>query len=237
MKKYTYLIIDDNPLDRVAAGYHLKKYPFLQHKASLTSAKEGLSYLEKNKVDILFLDIDMPGMSGIEFLKKVKDDVICSVFITSHSEFALEGFELKAFDFLVKPLIEERVDECLNRLEEYLDIQLKAKLFEHSFRDDSILIKEGSKYISVRFCDVVYLEALKDYTRINMLNKKKSTIYGNLGTILNDDNFKHFIRIHKSYAIQKNFIQEIKSNEILLVNGVKLPLGLSYRRNLLDILT
>lgn len=237
MKKYTYLIVDDSPLDRVAAGYHLKKYPFLHHKASLPSAKEGLAYLEKNSVDILFLDIDMPEMSGIELLKKVKDNVLCSVFITSHSEFALEGFELKAFDFLVKPLAEERVDECMSRLEEYLDIKLKAKLFEHSFKDDSILIKEGAKYVSVRFCDVVYLEALKDYTRINMLNKKKSTIYGNLGTILSDGNFKHFIRIHKSYAIQKNFIQEIKSNEILLVNGVKLPLGLSYRKNLLDILT
>lgn len=237
MKKYRYLIVDDDDMDRLATGFYLKSYPFLEHNASFSSSIDGLKYLENNEVEILFLDIDIPEVNGIEFLEKVKDKNMCTIFITSHTEFALDGFELKAFDYIVKPLDKERFDVCIRRLKEYLDVKMKAELFEYSFKDDSILVKEGYNYVTIRPYEVIYLEALKDYTKIVLLNKKNATVHGNLGTMLNNENFQHFIRIHKSYAIHKKYIQMVKANEIVLINNITLPIGQNYKKNLLETLT
>jgi len=237
MKRYQYLIIDDDDMDRLATNYYLKNYPYIEHKASFSSSKDGLNYLLNNKIDILFLDIDMPGMNGLELLKKIGDKVMCVIFITSHSEFAIEGFDMQAFDYIIKPLEQKRFDACMGRLKEYLDLKLKAELFEHSFKSQSILIKEGCNYVSIQPYEIIYLEALKDYTKIISLNKKLTTIHGNLGTTLKNENFKHFIRIHKSYAIQKTYIQTVKANEVVLVNDITLPLGQNYKKDLIEALS
>lgn len=237
MKRFKYIIVDDDNMDRLATSFYLKNYTFLENTASFSSSIDALKYIENNKVDILFLDIDIPKMNGLEFLKRVGDKVICSIFITSHSEFALEGFELKAFDFIIKPLVQERFDQCINRLKEYLELKMKAELFEYSFKKDSILVKVGYNYVTIQPYEVVYLEALKDYTKIMLLNKKNVTVHGNLGAMLNNDNFSDFIRIHKSYAIQRKYIQMIKATEIVLVNNITIPIGQNYKKKLLEILT
>jgi len=237
MKIYKYMIIDDDDMDRLATSFYLKNYSFLEHKASFSSSKDGLEYIKNNHVDILFLDIDIPEINGLEFLKMVSDEVLCAVFITSHPEYAIDGFDLNAFDYIVKPLSKERFDSCAVRLKEYLDLKLKADLFEHSFKNDSIMVKEGYNYVTIRPYEVMYLEALKDYTKIVLLDKKNTTVHGNLRTMLNNDNFKDFIRIHKSYAVQKKYIKGIKANEITLINEVILPIGQNYKKILLDTLT
>lgn len=239
MKKneYKYLIIDDDDMDRLATGYYLKKYPFLEHKASFSTSKNALEYLKNNEVDILFLDIDMPDINGIDFLRMVKEKVQCTIFITSHPEFAVEGFELNALDYIVKPLEKERFDECVYRIKDYLEMQYKAELFGHSFDSDSIMIKEGYNYVTFRPYEVVCLEALKDYTKIVMLDKKTITVHGNLRSMLNSDNFKDFVRIHKSYAVQKKYIKEIKANEMKLVNNMVLPIGQIYKKEILALLS
>ncbi|MEN9919876.1 MAG: hypothetical protein RL662_2312 [Bacteroidota bacterium] len=237
MRKYTYLIVDDDDMDRLANSFYLKNYSFLEHNASFSSSRAALNYLEHNNIDILFLDIEIPEISGIEFLKTIKNKPLATVFITSHPEFSIEGFELQAFDYIIKPLGQDRFDICVNRLKSHLDLKMKAELFESSFKNESILLKEGYNHVSIQPYEIVYLEALKDYTKIVLLNKKSITIHGNLGTVLNDENFKNLIRIHKSYAVQQKYIQIIKSNEIVLVNDLVLPLGQSYKKNLLDTIT
>lgn len=237
MKRFKYIIVDDDDIDRLASNFYLKSCSFLEHAASFSSSVNALRYIEDNEVDILFLDIDIPEINGIDFLRRVEDKVICAVFITSHSEFALEGFELKAFDYIVKPLVQDRFDRCIKRLKEYLELKMKAELFECSFKADTILLKEGYNYVSIQPYEVIYLEALKDYTKIVLLNKKNITVHGNLGTMLNNDYFKDFIRIHKSYAIQKKYIQFIRANEIVLVNDIVIPIGQNYKKKLLEILT
>jgi len=237
MRRFKYIIVDDDDIDRLATSFYLKNYQFLEHTASFSSSVDALKYIESNDVNILFLDIDMPEINGIEFLKRVGDKVMCAIFITSHSEFALEGFELSAFDYIVKPLAQERFDRCIKRLQEYLELKMKAELFEYSFKNESIIVKEGYNYVTIQPYEVVYLEALKDYTKIILLNKRNVVVHGNLRTMLSSDNFRDFIRIHKSYAIQKKYIQMIKANEIVLINNITIPIGQNYKKNLLENLT
>jgi len=237
MRKYSYIIIDDDDMDRIAINFYLKNHIFLEHKVSFSNTKDAYNYLENNQIDIIFTDIDMPGMNGLELQRRIKNRSLVTIFITSHPEFAVEGFELEAFDYILKPLKEERFDNCINRLKEYIDIKLKAAMFENSFRDGSVLIKKGREHTGIQLNDIVYLEALKDYTKLIKYDSKSVTIHGNLASILRDKHFSNFIRIHRSYAVQKNYIHLIKSNKIVLNNGVNIPLGLYYRDNLMEILS
>lgn len=237
MSVYKYLIVDDDDMDRLTTSYYLRKYPFLEHKASFSSSKDALNYLENNEVEVLFLDIDIPDMNGMDFFKIVKDNVKCIILITSHPEFAVDGFDLNAFDYIIKPLSKERFDECISRLKEYLELQYKVSLFEDSFGSDSIMVKEGYHYVKLRPYEVVYLEALKDYTKIVLLDKKTTTVHGNLRGMLNNDNFKDFVRIHKSYAVQRRYIKAIKANEMTMINDIVIPIGQNYKKDLLNLLT
>lgn len=237
MKKYKYVIIEDDDIDRIATNFYLKKYPFFVHQASFSESKAGLAYLKENKIDIVFMDIDMPELNGMDLQKKIRNTSIDTIFITSHPEYAIEGFEQNAFDYIIKPLNEQRFDKCIKRLKEYLDIKLKAKIFESSFKKGNILIKQGREYITVQPHQMVYLEALKDYTKIVLYDNSYSVIHGNLGSILKEENYRNFIRCHRSYAVQKNYISKIKTNEIILANNTILPLGQFYKEEIFTQLT
>lgn len=237
MKKYNYIIIDDDDIDRIAVNFYLKNYPFLEHRVSFSNANDAFSYLENNSIDLIFLDIDMPGMNGLEFQGKMKSDLSTTIFITSHPEFAVEGFELEAFDYIVKPIKEERIDKCIKRLEEYLKIKLKAKLFENSFKEGAVMVKQGRDITGIKLNEIVYIEALKDYSRLITFDGKTVTIHGNLAATLRNENFSGFIRVHRSFAVQKNYINLIRTSEIVLNNEAVIPLGLHYRENLINALS
>ncbi|HCO68717.1 MAG TPA: DNA-binding response regulator [Dysgonomonas sp.] len=228
MKKYSYVIIDDDDMDRLMVSFYLKIYPFLEQKATFSTSSDGIHYLQNHEVDIVFLDIEMPGINGIELQRRILNSA-CSIFITSHPEFALEGFELDAFDYILKPLDSDRFNKCIGRLKEYLDLKYKAELFEEGFKEETFLVKKGREHIGISPNEITYLEALKDYTKFVSYENKTTTIHGNLGNILRDERFRHFIRIHRSYAIQRKYIHTVKTNEILLTTGAVLPIGKYYR--------
>lgn len=233
--KYSYVIIDDNDIDRTILSFYLKEFYALENKASFSNPNDGLFFFENNNVDVLFLDIEMPQLDGVSFLKKVQDKTKCAVFITSYPDYALESYELKAFDYIIKPLTKERISSCVFNIKEHLDTMYKAAMYERSFKKSSVLLKSGTNHVPVNLSDIQYLEGLKDYTRIKLLNEKIIVIHGNIGSIITtDENFSEFVRIHKSYAIHPAQIQMIKSTEIVLTTGSKLPLGASYKKKLLD---
>lgn len=237
MKKYKYIVVDDDDLDRLSLCYYLKDHPFLEYKAAFSSSEEALDYILNNDIDIAFLDIDMPGISGIEMQKQIKEKVLCTIFCTSYSEFAVEGFNLEVFDYIVKPLSKERLDISVKRLSEYMELNKKVQLFDASFKDGSVIVKEKNKSVGIRIYDIVYLEALKDYTKLISNNRVHTTVHSNIGALLRTDDFKHFIRIHKSYAIQKNYIGKITATQVEMTNGILLPVGQSYKKEFLEILS
>jgi DNA-binding LytR/AlgR family response regulator len=230
MKKYTCIIIDDDEIDRLTVLSFAKKFPILDILGVFDSAEEALPFIEKQKVDILFLDIDMPELNGIEFRKQAMEIPVC-IFITAHPEHAVESFQIETLDFIVKPLKLERFAQTVNRIEEFMEVRLKASLFEASIGGDTIYIKEGHDQTKVKLHEILYLEALKDYTLI-ITDKKRHCVLSSIGNLLKEDHFQSFIRIHRSYAVQKQFIQKMNSTEIILNNNITIPVGRSYKENL-----
>lgn len=229
-KKYTCIIIDDDEIDRLTVVSFAKKFPVLDILGVFESAEEALSFIDTQNIDILFLDIDMPGLSGIEFRKKALEIPVC-IFITAHPEHAVESFEIETLDFIVKPLKLDRFAQTVSRIEEFMEVKLKASLFEASIGGDTIYIKEGHEQTKVKLHEILYLEALKDYTLI-ITNKKRHCVLSSIGNLLKEDHFQSFIRIHRSFAVQKQFIQKVNSSEIILNNDIAIPVGRSYKENL-----
>lgn len=229
-KKYTCIIVDDDEIDRLTVLSFAKKFPVLDILGVFESAEEALPFIDTTDIDILFLDIDMPGLSGIEFRKKALEIPVC-IFITAHPEHAVESFEIETLDFIVKPLKLDRFAQTVSRIEEFMEVKLKASLFEASIGGDTIYIKEGHEQTKVKLHEILYLEALKDYTLI-ITNKKRHCVLSSIGNLLKEDHFQSFIRIHRSFAVQKQFIQKVNSSEIILNNDISIPVGRSYKENL-----
>ncbi|MFH6998195.1 LytR/AlgR family response regulator transcription factor [Flavobacterium sp. FlaQc-57] len=229
-KKYSCVIIDDDEIDRLTVLSFAKKFAVLDILGVFESAEDALQFIGKEKVDILFLDIDMPGLNGIDFRKQTLEIPIC-IFITAHPEHAVESFQIETLDFIVKPLKLDRFAQTVSRIEEFMEVRLKASLFEASIGGDTIYIKEGHEQTKVKLHEILYLEALKDYTLI-ITDKKRHCVLSSIGNLLKEDHFQSFIRIHRSYAVQKQFIQKINSTEIILNNNISIPIGRSYKENL-----
>lgn len=232
---YKCVIVDDNEIDRLTVASFTKQFPELHLLKSFSNAKEAELYLAKEPIDILFLDIDMPSTSGIELRKKLKNVPVC-IFITSHPEFAVEGFEVDALDYIIKPLKQERFSKTVNRITMYLDTKTKSSLFETTIGGDTIFLKEGRNHIKVKLHDVVYLEALKDYTLVVTAQKKYCVLSG-IGKLLEEEHFKSFIRIHKGFAVQKQYVEEFDVNRVVLHNKMIVPIGKSYRKKVSFLLT
>ena len=231
---YSCFIVDDNAIDRLSTVSYTRKYSFLKIGGVFDSAQEALDAAEKNPPAVLFLDIDMPEFSGLELRRRLEKVPAC-IFITAYPEYALQGFELNALDFLVKPIRAERFEQTMNRLQFFLETYYKADLLDHSLNEHSLFIKDGHEHIKIQFYDILYLEALKDYTGI-ITQERKYCVLTPLGNLIKEKPFQSFIRIHRSYAVQKNYIRRISSKNVM-VNQVMLPVGRSYRDALDQLLT
>jgi two-component system, LytTR family, response regulator len=228
-KIFKCIIVDDDEIDRLTTHSFCKQYPLIQVIGSFSSAIDALNFAHRNEIDIMFLDIDIPDINGIELKKQLSHIPVC-IFVTSHPEFAVESFEVSVLDFIVKPLKADRFATAISRAENYLSISQKASLLDHTLGGDTLFIKDGYNHFKIQLHDIIYLEALKDYTGIITANKKYSVLTP-LGNLLKEPTFKNFVRIHRSYAVQKHFVTKISSKDVL-INNVTLPVGRSYKEAL-----
>lgn len=234
MKTWKCLIVDDEDVDRLMVVSFAKRFPELEIVGSCRSAEEAMPMLEKNEIDVMFLDVDMPGDNGLDLRRKAAAVPAC-IFITGHAEHAVETYELNALDFIVKPLRFERFQKAMERVNEYMSVHEKAALFDLNFGHDSITIKEGHDQVRVNLSDIICLEALKDYTLL-VTARKKYCIWSNLGALLKQPLFENFMRIHKSFAIKPQFVTRVTATEVEL-NGIhKVPVGRSYKDNVKTLL-
>lgn len=230
MEKLRCIIVDDDEIDRLTVLSYAKKFSQLEVVGVFASAKEAFPILQKNKIDVLFLDIDMPDESGLELRKKAADVPVC-IFITAHPEHAVESFEVDTLDFIVKPLKLDRFSQTIKRIEEFMEIKQKALLFESSIGGDTIYIKEGHEQTKVKLHDILYLEALKDYTLL-VTSQKRHCVLSSIGNLLKEPHFQSFIRTHRSFAVQKQYVKKILTNEVVLNNDVLIPIGRSHKESL-----
>ena len=230
MKQYNCIIVDDDEIDRLTITSFVKRFPNFSILGIFDNAKDAGAILSTQEIDVLFLDIDMPGESGLELRKKAQNVPVC-IFITAHPEHAVESFQLETLDFIVKPLKFDRFSQTVQRIEEFMEVREKAALYESSIGGDAIYIKEGHEQIKVKLHEIIYLEALKDYTLL-ITEKKRYCGLSTLGSLLYTDNFMSFIRVHRSFAVQKQRVKKISSTEIEMDSSATVPVGRSFKDNL-----
>lgn len=228
------IAIDDEPLALDLVEDFVRKVPYLEFSGRCDSAFEAIELITEIKPDILFLDINMPHLSGIEFIKTL-DNLPMVIFTTAYPEHALEGFEVNAVDYLVKPFAFNRFVRATNKaLELY---QLKNSIPTEQLKDtistenisDFLMIKVEYSTVKIRFSDIKYIEGVKDYLKIKTKEKSyltKST-FKNILEKLPSDNF---IRVHKSYIIAINQIESIERFRIKILEKL-IPVGDHYKEN------
>lgn len=221
-----YIIVDDSDTDRMLLEAYASSDKSLQLQGSFEHPLEAAALINEYPPDLLFLDVEMPLVNGIEFLRSLKSPPLC-IFITSHPDFAIEAFELYALDYILKPITELRLQHAITRAKTFLDIKQKALKYEHSIEQDTVIIHEGFETHRVLLSDILYLEALKDYTRI--FTKKRTYItLGNLSRTLESFNIPLFARVHRSYAVNSRRIESFIENNIFIEN-TQIPIGKTYR--------
>lgn len=234
MRKYNCIIVDDDEVARLKVISIARLFPALHIVNHFSSAASALAVIEEAPIDILFLDIDMPAITGLELRKKLMAIPIC-VFITSHPEHAVESFALDTFDYLIKPLQLERFRQTMTRIEEFMHVRQKAALYESSFGDDFIYVKEGYERIKVKLYEVSHIEALKDYS-ILVTAHKRYCVLSSIGNLLKESHFKSFVRIHRSFAVQRQFVERVGTQNLTLTNQMSLPIGQSFKSHVAAVL-
>lgn len=220
MDKYTCIIIEDEPLALEKTKDFVGKVPFLQLSATFDNALTGLAYLNNNKVDILFLDINMDELTGIELLQssKINSQVIIT---TAYQEYALKGYELQITDYLLKPFSFNRFLQAVNKAQENI---------VHRTSDphpDFIFVKTENRLEKIMLNEIVYIEGMRDYLRIHTVNKK-------LMTLQNFSEFEKLIpsslvcRVHKSYMVALNKIESIERSRIKIADQM-IPISETYK--------
>lgn len=228
------LIVDDEPLAQNVIQQYAKKLPDLIIISVCSDAICASKVIRETPVDLLFLDINMPKLTGVSFLKNL-DNPPLVIFTTAYSEYALEGFELNAVDYLKKPFSFERFCKAYFRAEELLVLKQNKPLSENfNLKADFLFIRSDKKTIKVKFSDIYYIEGLGDYIKIHLANKK---IVTNLSMKKFIDLLpqKHFYRIHKSFIISLDKIESVEGN-MVKTNNVKLPIGNSYRLDFIQLI-
>ncbi len=226
-----YIIVDDEPLAREGMELNCEQVPFLHKLAEFDNAISATEFLSKNEVDLIFLDIEMPGLSGLDFIKSLKTKpniILC----TAYPQYALESYELDVIDYLVKPIKFERFYKAVVKVQEYMELNEKPKADIDVYQESFMYIKSDRQYIKVFYDEVIYIKGMKDYVVIHTKEKKYMTSM-NVKTILSQLPQDRFARISKSYIIQVKNILSIGTDTIFTADQ-ELPLGPSYKEDFID---
>ena len=217
------IAIDDEPIALDIIRSHAGKVPFLDLKATFTDAFQALEYLQKESVDLLFLDIKMPDISGIDFFNSLSKKPLV-IFTTAYTEHAVTSFELDAVDYLLKPFSLSRFIKGCNKAFELYNFRNDSQKADHLY------VKTGYEQIKVMYEDILYLEAAGNY--VNFVLKDKTILSrSTFNEAINQLPADKFIRIHRSYLVSVNKVDKMEKHQ-LTINKDRIPVGEAYSQNL-----
>lgn len=239
------IIVDDEPLALDVLETYISRMPDLHLVARCQNAFEANEALKMHEVDLMFLDIQMPQLTGIEFLKTLARPPMV-IFTTAYSQYAVEGFELNAIDYLMKPISMDRFMKAVNKAQEQYDLHhgegdktpIEATPTPDPDAPDYIFVKSDKKLIRVKFSEILYIEGLKDYVIIKLENTRVISLQ-TMKSLEDKLPVSQFVRIHRSYIVSMDKIHAIVGNmvEIIEKNAPKhLPIGKNYRDELLEMI-
>ena len=225
MNRFKCLIIDDEPLAQNVIENYLKEFSFIELVARCENALTALEWMKKQKIDLIFLDISMPFISGLNFIKTLQNPPAV-ILTTAHKEFAVESYELNVLDYLLKPISFERFLKAINKL----DIQASEparRAHEETSNDVFIYVKSEKKNLKILLNEILFIESLKDYIKIHLQNKTTVITQVQISAIeqrLPDS----FLRIHRSFIVAKDKVTAYTQHD-LEIGKHQIPIGRSYK--------
>lgn len=230
------IIIDDEPLAREGMQMLIAKTPNLNLLGSFGTTFDATEILKSKTIDLIFLDINMPEMNGLDFVKTLTQSPMI-IFATAYPQYAIDSYELDAIDYLLKPIRFDRFAKAVNKAQDYLSLLDTKDVNENviqSVESEFIFVKADKKLFKIFFEDILYIEGLKDYVIIHIQNKKIMTAM-NLKTIFDQLPNAKFSRISKSYIVNYNHISSIDTFNVYMKNDTELPLGNSFKDDFLKV--
>lgn len=225
------IIVDDEPMAREILENHLSKISTIEVVDSCKSAIEAFNVISTEKIDLIFLDINMPEISGLSFAKSINKNIKI-IFTTAYREYAVDGFDLQAVDYLLKPISFERLLQGVNKYfnESTTVQQEETKEIVHE-KSDSIFVRSDRKMIKINFSEILFIESLSDYIKIHLKDKNvvtRETISNIEAKLPQHD----FLRVHRSYIVALNSIDSFTS-ELVEMGKKQIPISRSYKDGVL----
>ncbi len=228
--KYKCLIVDDEQLARLLLQEYVAKIPMLEVKGVCKNPLEAMEVLQSENIDIMLLDIQMPELTGVEFIKTLQNKPAI-IFTTAYSEYALEGYQLDVIDYLVKPFPFERFIQAINKATNYIDLMRNAENGGDDNNSSYLFLHSDRKIYKVNLNDIQYIEGLKEYVSY-FTKDKRIIVLQSLKSIEESLPSDRFIRVHRSYIIPIAKIKSLEGNEIS-IGDKKIPIGRKYRDEVL----
>lgn len=216
------IVVDDEPLARSLLEDHIAEVPILEHVGSFRNAMDAFAFLNKNQVDVIFLDIQMPKLTGFDFLKSIQNPPKV-ILTTAYREYALDSYEFGIVDYILKPITFDRFFKAVNKLQlSNLELDKPSKTSDV----ESIFVYANKKQIKIELEDVLYIESLKDYVKIHFLDKKV-VVKEQLSQLLSRLP-QTFLRVHRSYIVNTKKISAFTAKDIE-IGTIEIPIGGTYK--------
>lgn len=227
------IIVDDEPIARLGMKNLIEQFSELELLGSFINTAKAADFMEKNQIDLVFLDIQMPGISGLEFASSIPRNTLI-IFTTAYSEYAVEGFETDAIDYLLKPIELDRFRKAVNKALMYHNLLKNEKTEIKNTEKTLFFVKSERRFVKILFDDILYIEGLKDYIVIVTDEKRiitKTTMKA-VSEMLPVDNF---VRANKSYIVNINKVEAYDNNDIFIQDN-EIALSPKYKQNILKFL-
>ena len=213
------IAIDDEPIALKVIENFCHEIETISLEKTFSNAEDGLKYLKKFPTDIIFLDIEMPNLNGIDLYKQIKQNTLV-IFITSRADYAVEGFNLNALDYLLKPFTFERFKQATDKAQEYFSSNINSK-------SQHIFVRADYSLQKIMLDDITYIEALDDYLKINLYQQKTIVARMTMKAMLEKLPKTDFLRVHRSFIVPIKKVESLR-NKTLLLGDKKIPVGNSY---------
>lgn len=230
------LVVDDEPVARKGIAGYVGQTPFLELAGTCKSAVEANEVVHHERIDLLFLDIQMPDLTGIEFMKSLENPPAV-IFTTAYRDYAIEGFELNALDYLVKPIAFQRFLKAANKAQSYFEMQRQSQpkpVEVATVSPEYFFIKSDGQFIKIKLADVLYFESEKDYVFIHTEQKRYLTLLS-LKQLEKELPTDKFLRVHRSYFVALDKIEMVDGNN-LIIKGKEIPVSRSLQDTIFNTL-
>lgn len=222
------VIIDDEPLAILVLEEFCKKIPYLKVSKSFTDTNDAAKYLKGNQVDLVFLDIEMPSINGIDFCRNnCKEKMV--IFTTAYSNFAVFGFELDAIDYILKPIEFSRFFQAVEKAQQHSQLHFNPNIKSKSF----LFVKSNYNLVKIAFAEINFIESQNDYVKIYIQNKEPIKTKITISAILEQLNEDEFIRVHRSFVVPLSKIEYFKGKKIV-ISETEIPIGLKFEKQLFE---